>query len=138
MDKIQVVVVDDNEVDRYIVKRRLAKVEAFGQVDEIHTGDEFLEKSRSSGSRINSQDRPLLVLMDINMPGRNGLETVEELQRQIASGKTSDGIVVLMFTSSNNPKDIAHAKTLEAVKGYIPKPLDGEGVDKIIAILQDG
>lgn len=131
MRKIPVVVVDDEDVDRYIVKRRLSKAEDFGEVLEAPTGDAFLEEFFNGRKIELPPDVPLLVLMDVNMPGRNGFETIEELQRRMERGRGPGSVVIMMFTSSQNPKDQERAKQFAVVKGYIFKPLDDAGVEKI-------
>ncbi|MFK7942526.1 MAG: response regulator [Paracoccaceae bacterium] len=131
MSRIPVVVVDDEKVDRYIVKRKLAKFDDFGEVLEASTGVDFLESFFNGHGSGNFKDQPLLVLMDVNMPRMNGFETIEELQKRMAGGHGPESIVIMMFTSSNNPDDRAKAEMLPTVKGYILKPLDDDGVLKI-------
>lgn len=131
MNKVPVVIVDDSEADRYIVRRRLSKVEGFGEVMEAEDGAVFLEEFFNGAGRVQSEILPLLVLMDVNMPGLNGFETIEELQRRVELGKGPASLVVMMFTSSSNPDDVAQAENLASVKGYITKPLDDVGIEKI-------
>lgn len=131
MRKISVVIVDDQDVDRYIVKRRLAKAEGFGDIMEASTGDAFLEDFFNGDGSKKVENPPLLILMDINMPGRNGFETVEELQRRMSEGRGPKSVVIMMFTTSDNPADRHRADQLDAVKGYIVKPLDDTGIEAI-------
>lgn len=134
MKKIAVVIVDDQDVDRYIVRRSLSKADAFSRIMEAPTGDVFLEEFFNGHASLEPDEGPLLVLMDINMPGRNGFETVEELQRRMAAGRGPDSVVILMFTSSDNPADRKKAEQLESVKGYIVKPLDDSGLNEILSL----
>ena len=131
MRKISVIIVDDQDVDRYIVKRRLAKSDDFGEVMEAVTGDDFLEDFFNGDGSKKVEHLPLLVLMDINMPGRNGFETVEELQNRMAEGRGPKSVVIMMFTTSDNPADRERAMQLDSVKGYIVKPLDDDGIQRI-------
>lgn len=132
MSKVPVVIVDDSDADRYIVRRRLNKAGDFGEVMEANDGIAFLEEFFNGHFGIESQDQPLLILMDVNMPGMSGFETIEEIQRRAKAGKgPATSMIVMMFTSSSNPDDLAQAENLELVKGYIHKPLDEEGVKKI-------
>lgn len=126
--KIPVIVVDDQEADRYIVKRRLAKHDDFEELLEFTSGDIFLESFFDGQQISHDSDTPLLVLMDINMPGRNGFQTVEEIEQRIVDGKGPTSIAVMMFTSSNNSGDHDKAKELNIVKGYINKPLNSESI----------
>ncbi len=134
MNKVPVVIVDDSDADRYIVKRRLSKSGDFGEVKEARDGVVFLDEFFNGPVLVETEDSPLLVLMDVNMPGLNGFETIEELQRRVAAGEGPASLVVMMFTSSSNPEDLALAEKLSSVKGYIQKPLDQEGIAKILEI----
>jgi CheY-like chemotaxis protein len=134
VNRVPVVIVDDSDADRYIVKRRLSKSGGFGEVKEARDGVVFLEDFFNCPGRDKIEDTPLLVLMDVNMPGLNGFETIEELQRRVALGEGPASLVVMMFTSSSNPEDLALAENLASVKGYIQKPLDEAGIEKILEI----
>ncbi|WP_203348000.1 response regulator [Sulfitobacter geojensis] len=131
MNKIPVAVVDDDSADRYIVKRRLSKAEGFEDVTEFTGGHELLERFFSDQLDTTSQDLPLLILMDINMPQMDGFETIEEMQKRRTKGYGPESMVVMMFTSSNNPSDRERAGNLDLVKGFITKPLDGSGAEVI-------
>lgn len=65
------------------------------------------------------------------MPRMDGFETIGEMQRRRAKGYGPESIVVMMFTSSNNPSDRERAGSLDLVKGYITKPLDRSGIEVI-------
>lgn len=131
---IPVIVIDDEQVDRYTVKRRLARHGGFDEVLEARSGDAFLV---DYCDRIPPDDfggAPLLILIDINMPGRNGFETVAELERRQNEGRAPSSVVVMMFTSSGNPRDRERANALALVNGYIEKPIDAAGVEKVLEI----
>ncbi len=96
--KIPVTVVDDEQVDRYTVRRRLSRHGGFRDVVEVESGDRFLDVHCSGASDIETDGLPLLILMDINMPGRN---------------------------------DKAEADKLPLVRGYIEKPLDADGAQRL-------
>ena len=85
---IPLIIVDDELVDRMVVMKRLSKSERgsmFQPVFESATGDEFLAEflGTEKGKKVMAE-RPL-VLMDVNMPGRDGFETVEELAQLITT-----------------------------------------------------
>lgn len=128
---IPVVIVDDGEADRYLVKRRLSRSGDFQDLIEMPSGDCFLEEFFAQSSTLFIQEAPLLVLMDINMPGRDGFQTVDEAARRIADGQGPTSTVFLMYTSSLNAHDQERAKEIALVKGYLAKPMRKEGVDYI-------
>lgn len=135
--KIPVVLVDDNEVDRYVVKRVLSKFEEFDELRESKSGIEFLKEFFNGDEGAHLNDPPLCILMDINMPGLSGFETIAEMEKLAVKGHGPGGIVVMMITSSANPNDRTRAEELGSVLGYTTKPLDKEGARQIISIYND-
>lgn len=129
--KIPVVVVDDEQIDRYTVRRRLDKHGAFEKVQEAVSGDAFLELYCGGSIGSNDPDVPLLVLMDINMPGRNGFETVAELEERQNRGQAGQSVVAMMFTSSASPTDKQQADTIPLVRGYFEKPMSAVGAQMV-------
>ena len=120
---IPVAIVDDGEADRYLVKRRLSRYGEFQVIIEFHSGDLFLEEGFNRTDLIYTRNSPLLVLMDINMPGRNGFQTVEEISARTTGSIRADNTVILMYTSSLHVKDQERAREIEIIKGYMEKPM---------------
>jgi len=133
MVKIPVIVVDDNQDDRYIAKRKLSKHDDFAEVLESNAGYSFLEDYFEGTEKTEIEQPPLVVLMDINMPRMNGFETVAEIHARVAEGRGPDRIVVIMFSSSDNPEDHKEAEILQSVQGYVVKPLNDSGIEQIRA-----
>ncbi len=69
--------------------------------------------------------RPSLVLLDIKMPGMNGLDTLEEL------GKIAPGVPVVMMTAYGELDIVTEAKK-RGVKHYINKPFDLNDVRSLV------
>lgn len=134
--KIPVYVVDDEDVDRMIVRKRLERSrfgEIFEPVLESDAGDAFLD-GYSKGA---TEALPPLVLMDVNMPRMDGFETIKVMEKMVETGEMATGVVVMMFTSSQNPKDQARSDACDLVKGYIVKPLCEDDIEKIIQCYKD-
>lgn len=134
--KIPTIVVDDEKVDRYTAKRRIEKHGGFGTVHEAVSGDAFLEEYCSGHCAIELAGLPLLILIDVNMPGRNGFETIAELEIRQKEERAPPTVVVTMVTSSTNPRDKAAAERLALIRGYALKPLDAEGTEEIFQLYQ--
>ncbi len=136
-----VVIVDDEESDRLIARKRFersANSERFNILDEFTSGDSFIERYDGCGGMLTETPPPVLVLMDINMPGRNGFETIEEMTRRIKAGDAEDSVVIMVFTSSQNTKDIERAKSLDLVRGYVVKPFDDGDIASILEFMEEG
>ncbi len=66
-----------------------------------------------------SAPRPGLILLDLNLPGNDGREVL----RRIKQDDDLKSVPVVIFTTSNNPKDI-EACYRQGVNSYIIKPMD--------------
>lgn len=74
--------------------------------------------------------RPDVLVLDINMPGMNGFEFLEEYDKLDSQLKSS--IVVLMLTTSLNPSDKLKASFWTDIKAYRTKPLTGAMIQEIV------
>ncbi len=74
--------------------------------------------------------RPDLIFLDINMPRINGWEFLE--QYQALSSEKREGHLIVMLSTSANPKDIQRASENPTVMGYHDKPLNEEYLDEIV------
>jgi class 3 adenylate cyclase/CheY-like chemotaxis protein len=102
-------VVDDNEMNRNMLSRRLVR-RGFG-VETAESGEAAL---RALGER--SFD---LVLLDVVMPGMSGLEVL----RRIRQTKTMAELPVIMATARDGSRDVVHALESGA-NDYVTKPID--------------
>lgn len=62
--------------------------------------------------------QPRLVLLDLNLPGMNGKQLLEELRKT----EPAPAIPIVILSTSNNPRDVAACYSLGAA-GYLCKPL---------------
>ena len=129
---IPVVIVDDEEIDRLIALKRISRspwAKVLNPVFEAISGDVFLDTLFQTDALPEGQK---LVLMDINMPGRSGFETIEEMRRRMPT--EGDGTVVIVYSSSENEDDVARAKALDLVREYIVKPFDEADIETIVRV----
>ncbi len=135
--EVVVVIVDDEAVDRMITRKRFERSEfatVFLPIRESETGEEFLERVRNHGEL---KGKRSLILMDVNMPGMNGFETIEALQQYFDESEAEDCSVVMIFTSSENPADIERAQSQPLVADYLVKPLTNNDIDRIYKLFSD-
>ena len=106
MTNARILVIDDEPQIRRVMRVTLT---AQGYVvTDARSGEEALEKMR--------QDRPDLILLDMNMPGMGGLETCRIIRA------TSD-VAIIMLTVRNSEADKVHALDAGA-DDYITKPFN--------------
>ena len=120
---INIIIVDDHTVVRKGVIQMIADNLDFYQIDEASSGNELLEKVKT-----NKYD---IVILDISMPGKDGLDTIKEL-RQI-----SPDTPVLVF--SIYPEDQYAIRLLKAgASGYLNKDCETSEFLKAIERVSKG
>ena len=134
MQTLQIFVADDEEIDRYIVQRVAKKWPQACEIYEFTCGEELLDvvlDLEKLNNLLGDPNLPIIVLLDINMPRGNGFEVLEAVKRHHENGEAANLMMVLMFTSSDNPEDQARARSFDFVKDYCTKPLTLEDLDRI-------
>lgn len=119
MDKINsILLVDDDQINNFINKRIIRKLDIANHVDIALNGEEALEHiqkiCRDTGNC------PELIFLDINMPVMNGFEFLNEFKNLSLRNKKEVKIIVL--TTSTNPGDMQKLKE-HSIKGFLNKPL---------------
>lgn len=136
---ISIVVVDDDETDRYLVKRAVKSLDLDLELIEFSAGDEFLEIAKDTRQRaehLGTPPPPILVLLDINMPRLSGLEVLESLKTAL---NAEDQIfVVTMYTSSNHAVDRESSMSYDFVRDYMIKPITADRLEQLIREHCDG
>src|SRR5262249_37074650 len=105
MDKAQLLIVDDEPASRYGIKKALAPFRL--QIQEAGDGKQAVEKIR--------QLSPDLVILDINLPGMDGLSVLSEL------GTTNHSPLTIVITAYGSEK-IAVEAMKRGAYDYIAKP----------------
>lgn len=129
MQKVKsILLVDDDEATNFLHK---IYIEEWGVADNIYTalnGQEALDFLKENEEF--RQNKPSLILLDINMPIMNGFEFMEAYKELDDSMKAS--VVVVMLTSSLHHLDQARANGLDDLNGFINKPLTREQMESIL------
>ncbi len=107
----RILVVEDNETNMYLIGFILRKNGY--EVIEARTGEEGIELAK--------KEKPDLIIMDIQLPGIDGLEATKTIRESEGDGE----IPIVAFTSYAMTGD--KQKALEAgCTGYVEKPLNPE------------
>ncbi|HJY14360.1 MAG TPA: response regulator [Flavobacterium sp.] len=118
----KILVIDDNPTDRYIAKRMAEK---YHFAEEIVLQESALEALNYIKSLERTPDLlPQLIFLDINMPGMNGYEFLEEYAKLSETIKSN--CIILMITTSLHPDDFKRAENDPSIFRFLNKPLDQE------------
>ena len=74
----------------------------------------------AAAARVASENRPNAILIDILMPGVNGLQVVEELRRGVDSARTP----VIMMSSRCTEREGGTLARINRFAGFVQKPID--------------
>jgi len=99
-------IVDDSKVSRMMIRNKVSQLQPDWQIVEAGTGDEAVAMVRASA--------PDFITMDVNMPGINGFEAVE----QIRAFNTSTKIAML----TANIQESSRAKASDLNVTFVQKP----------------
>ncbi|MDD1743790.1 MAG: response regulator [Methanomassiliicoccales archaeon] len=118
----RILVVEDNQANMYLVEFILT-----------HTGYEVLKaENGEDGVALALKERPDLILMDIQLPGIDGLEAT----RRIRASEVDGNVPIVALTSYAMTGDRERAEAA-GCDGYIEKPIDPETfVGRIVTYLQ--
>jgi two-component system response regulator len=114
-----ILLVEDNPDDVKLTIRAFRKQGIACQIDVACDGVEALEYLFGKNGDSSARPLPDLVLMDLNMPRINGLETL----RKIRSEERTRYLPVVVLTTSQEEKDLQESYRLGA-NSYLCKPVD--------------
>jgi two-component system response regulator len=127
-----ILIVDDNEEDYQSADRAFKKANLRNQTVWCKSGQEALDYLKHEKDFKEVKSAPGLILLDLNMPGTAGQETL----RIVKSDKDLQYIPVIVLTSSDNKRDIMSA-FLAGANSYVRKPVTFEKMIKAIKVLND-
>ena len=122
MDKIKVLVADDVRIMRSLLRSNLATFEC-EIVSEVDNGDDVAEQVRHHA--------PDIVFLDINMPGKNGLDVLQEIKSEFSD------IFVAMISGHNTFDNIKRSMELGA-DGFVVKPYTAIKIREMIDKYRSG
>lgn len=120
--------IDDNPDDNFFHERAIKKNNLASIVITKNSAKEALELLTTNKG--NNELHPDLIFLDINMPGMNGWDFLHEYN--LLDKKMQSRAIIVMLTTSENPDDLARAKSCPFVTDYITKPLTKEIMGNII------
>jgi CheY-like chemotaxis protein len=128
-----ILLIDDDSPTNFLNMEVIGEVEGVNHVQIAETGAEALEYISNTGPYVANgtiYPRPDLIFLDINMPGMDGWEFLEEYKKLGSSGKNR--AVIIMLTTSLNPDDELKARSTNEVSGFMTKPMTRETFEEVL------
>ncbi len=125
-----ILLVDDDEVANYLHQMLLQELNGFENIFIAYNGQEALSLLEENCQKVTTQPHacPDLIFLDLNMPGMDGFEFLDEMEK---APFTKRRVHIIVVTSSDNQKDIQRAQSY-GIDGYVSKPLTEEKLRQIL------
>ena len=126
----EILLVEDNPGDVLLTQETFADAKINNNIHVAESGDHAIAFLRKQGEFRNAVT-PDLVLLDLNMPGRDGREVLAEIKGDADLKR----IPVVVVSSSNAERDVAETYDLHA-NGYIQKPIDVSQFAEVVRAIE--
>lgn len=131
MQPIEILLVEDNPGDVRLTREALKDARVANTLHVVEDGVAALDYLRRQG-QYSDAPRPHLVLLDLNLPKKNGREVLAEIK----SDEHLKRIPVVILTTSQAEEDVLRAYNLHA-NCYITKPVDFTQFTKVVKTIED-
>lgn len=123
-----ILLVDDDEFTNYVNLKVIEKAQIKTHIQITTSAEEALDYLREQGRFADDTEipQPGIIFLDLNMPGMNGWEFLDEYRTLMEEQKAR--IVLVVLTSSINPLEMEKAKSNKDVVAFWSKPLRPEAV----------
>jgi CheY-like chemotaxis protein len=128
---IEILLVEDNKSDARLAIEALRDCKIRNTIHHMYDGVEAMEFLHQKG-RFVKAPRPDLILLDLNLPKKSGLEVLAELKND----KDLKQIPVVVLTISCDDADILKAYNLHT-NCYITKPIDLDQFLRVVKGIED-
>ncbi len=123
---VDVLLVEDNAADADLVREAIEGGKLIINLNVVRDGEEAMAYLKREGSYKNAK-RPDLVLLDLNLPKKDGREVL----REVKADPVLSLIPIVVLTTSSADADILQSYQLHA-NAYIAKPVEFETFIKIV------
>jgi len=129
MNKQPILIAEDDADDRYLLQTAFSEIGYPEQIDFVENGVELINYLHEiySTDNIEMKALPGFILLDLNMPKKDGREVLKEIKQHPVFKK----IPVIVFTTTKNEIEIKRCYELGA-NSYIVKPISFDALLKVI------
>jgi len=128
---INILIADDDPDDRLMAREALLQSTTPSRISFVEDGEELLDYLHRRGKfKNNTYPLPDLVLLDLNMPKKSGVEALQEIK----SNPELRHIPIVVLTTSKEEEDIYRTYDL-GVNSFITKPITYDSLINTMRIL---
>jgi CheY-like chemotaxis protein len=126
--EVKIVLTEDDKGHATLIKKNLKRAGIKNEIIHFTNGQDSLDYFFKKGDGLKRKSgTPHLLLLDIKMPGINGLEVLSQLEKDSELQK----MPIIMITTTDNPIEIERCHKI-GCNSYITKPVDyGKFVEAI-------
>jgi CheY-like chemotaxis protein len=128
---IEVLLVEDDPGDVLLIQEAFADNKLLNNLNIVNDGEQALAYLRREGEYAEAA-RPDLVLLDLNLPRKDGREVLQEVK----TDESLRTIPVVVLTTSEAEEDVLRSYQLHA-NAYVPKPVDFDRFVSIVRQIDD-
>jgi len=130
---IVILMADDDEDDILLTQKALQKGRLLNTLYSVQDGEELLDYLLRRGNYTDPEKapRPGIILLDLNMPRKDGREALKEIKRH----EELRDIPIVVFTTSKAEEDIYRTYAL-GVSSFITKPVTFETLIEVMQTLE--
>lgn len=131
-EALEILLVEDNPIDVELTKSAFEKAQITNPLHVVNDGEAALDFVFGKGARADRANArpPRLILLDLNLPKKGGLEVLQELK----ADPRTENIPVIVLTISDREEDISECRRLGA-ETYIVKPVSFQNFSKVTTVL---
>jgi CheY-like chemotaxis protein len=129
MNKQPILIAEDDADDRYLLQTAFSEIGFPAQIDFVENGIEVLNYLDNIYTSNNMEVKALpgFILLDLNMPKKDGREVLKELKQHPVFKK----IPIIVFTTTKNEIEIKRCYELGA-NSYVVKPITFDALLKVV------
>jgi two-component system, chemotaxis family, response regulator Rcp1 len=128
---VEILLVEDNPGDVRLTREAFKRSNIPANINVAQNGEAALSYLRREGD-FSKAPRPSLILLDLNMPRKDGRAVLAEIKKD----PDLDCIPVIILTSSAAHEDVVRSYKLHA-SCYITKPSDVDDLNEVVRAIED-
>ncbi len=128
---VEILLIEDSPSDADLAREVLGQGKILNNLHFVEDGVEAIKFLRKTAPYL-MVPRPDLILLDLNLPKKSGVEVLEEIK----TDHNLKLIPVVIFSTSSAPEDIFKSYSLHA-NCYITKPVDFVQFTKVVRLIEE-